>query len=506
MAPKKRTLDNEEPATTQESLSPSAKPIETFTALQNAVEAGDINDHAAQLLELMSAAECPSTPLLMRVRFLEFIGHVLAKVRDSSALKSIVASLVKIICGEDNSAPLLCATIRCFEGLGPVSTADSSFEFLARESVDILLQIILDREAFEENVRKAALSVLNALTESAFCCVVKKLLHWLSDEREDDEEEWIRGERHAAGSRLLRLALSPSMRKHWTESVQKDVLSLIQRLLFTVDVREFTQLMTIASSFSSVKDKGGAPLLEMFLATDDLEVGERWVESLAIIGKFVKDSATFDLTSILVKNGLLQKDLPVAGEHAVYLSRVLLLAARVTPSESAGPLVQYVSNQLDVLVGDGADVLCDFSILEAVLLSFVQLSKKQGPEVLAKLNDEAFRTHALTLAHSLDVFEAEALFAVKKMVEASEATLNEAELLACLLNCKNIATQFSDKRIPSAGITESWAAKVKLPVLKRGRQDAPSTGPLSNPNHRSNADQPKAKSRRFERGPAPRRR
>lgn len=508
MAPKRKQVDHESESSMTESALPSpSNPLETFNALQAAAESNTIHEHVPQILELMGAVESSATPLIMRVRFLEFIARYLSKISEGLALKKIVVSLVKLVSGDDTEEPLACAAIRCFECLGPVSTTDSNLEYLAREAVDILLQVTLDHGAFEFPVRKAAVVALDHLTDSAFRCVVTKLIHWISDDREDDDEEQLKKERQTALSRLLKLSLAPSMKKHWTEEMQTYTLSLIQRVLKVVDAREFTHLMRIASSLPMVKSKDGIPLLEMFVA-ENTNLTEQGAEALAIIGRHVKDSAEFDLSSFLENAGVFQGNMPSEGDAAVFFARAVLLAAKVSPPSTGGPLVAFVFRQLSAVIGDGSSVTCDFSVLEALLLSVVFLSKKNGSEVLSKLNEDHFTTAIAGLSKSLGSLDQYAIFAVKKMVQNKEGSAAEAELLACLSNCKNISACLSEKRIPSSAIHESWSGRAKLPMVKRGREEGPTDKKLPpHPGSSSHGnDQQRQRSHRTDKSGAQRRR
>eukprot|EP00796_Vickermania_ingenoplastis_P010236 gene10236-7175_t len=484
MAPKKKVAAEAHEAEVTNALPPAANPAETFSALQAAEDAGKVVEHIQQVLELMGSAESTATPLVMRVRFLEFIGRNLPKMAEQKeALKKIVASLVRVISNDATTGPPLYAAIR-FEGLGPVSTADNKLEVLAREGADVLLQVTLDHDAFDVTARKTAASTLDSLTESAFRYVVKKLLHWISDEREEDDEEVIRKERQTALSRLTRLALSPAMRKHWTEEMQLYTLPLIQSLFNIVDAREFAQLMHILSSFSLVKEKGGAPLLEMFAAVNP-NLTERGIESLAIIGKYVTETAVFDLVPLLM-DGVLGQDIPLCGEAAVYVSRVVLLASKVSPMESSATLLAYILRQLDLLVGDATSLSCDMSILEAFLLALVFISKKNGTEVLTKLNDEEFRKKLSTLAETLSGLEKKSLFAVKKLMQCGKGSINDATLLASISNCRIIVSHLSEKRLP-AGIVESWTGRAALPPCVTGKRPREENSAARHSHHASGA-------------------
>lgn len=212
----------EAPAAPAEPVPVTGTTTEMYSQLQSilASDSAKVNDYIPQTLELVAAAESADTPLLLRVRFLELIGQHVAAVRDNNALRKVVTSLVKIVGGPDNTPQLLTAAIQAFAGLGPVSVLDKNWEYLAREGADVLMQVMIDREAFPESVRQAASKSLDSLTSSAFRSVLAKLLHWLSLDREEDEEAQIQQERHMALTRLTRLIMQPSQRKHWTEETQ----------------------------------------------------------------------------------------------------------------------------------------------------------------------------------------------------------------------------------------------------------------------------------------------
>lgn len=463
--------DSADQSPTADALSPPSNPLEVFSSLQAAAESNTIQEHITHVLELMGAAEATTTPPLMRVRFLEFIARHMGKIGESAALKKIAASLVKIISSDEQTIdPILCTAICCFASLGPVSATDNSLEFLAREAVDILLQITLDHGAFSLTVRKAAIAALDSLTETAFRCVVTKLLHWLSDDREEDEDEQIRKERQNALSRLSRLAMAPSMRKHWTEEMQIYTLSLIQRIIQILNVKEFSNLMHVGSSLPLVREKDGLPLLEL-LISENQTLSDRAIESLAIVEKYVGTKAVYDLSTYLGRCSVFQKNIPRSGDSAIFLSRVLVLAAKTSPPEACGPLIDFVCSQLSLFTGDGRNLNFDFSVLEALLLSLVQLLKKNDAEVLIKISDEPFRSKLSVLQGTLADLSNFSLFAVKKSLQSGQANIQDAELLSCMENSKTIVAAILEKRIPSEAIQESWSGKTKLPVLKRSREE-----------------------------------
>ncbi|EPY27877.1 hypothetical protein STCU_05461 [Strigomonas culicis] len=326
---------------------------------------------------------------------------------------------------------------------------DKKWEYLSCEGSDILMQVMLDKEAFPEPARRAAATALDALVSTAFKSVIKKLVHWISDEREDDDPEQLQRERQLAVTRLTRMVTSATYRAHWTEELQSEVLDLIQRVLGTVDAREFTQLVRIVSHLPICKERHGVPLLELFLSKYDLN-SERHLESVTIIGRYVKEGAEFDLLPYLEKSKLLAKPLG-SDAHAVLLSRLVLLATRVATSDNAELLFEYVFGQLSALVGTDEALPDNLSVVEALLLAATNIARKKPAEVLHKLHEDALNVKMVSLVKAVEKVEPEAIFAVKKHVISHEVKHVDREVLATIHNIKLLAGAISSKHLPMDG-------------------------------------------------------
>ncbi|KPA85621.1 hypothetical protein ABB37_00025 [Leptomonas pyrrhocoris] len=460
----------------------SGSTTEIYSQLQTILSADSskVNYYLPQLLELVQASESAETPLLMRVRFVEFVGHHVSQVRDNNALRKVVTSLVKIVGGEDNTPQLLTAAVQAFAGLGPVSVVDKNWEYLAREGADVLMQVMIDREAFPESVRQAAAKSLDSLTNTAFRSVLAKLLHWLSLDREDDDEEQISKERHMALTRLSRVVMAPAMqRQHWNEEMEKYAEPLLQRVLGTVNMREFAQLARICASLPMNKSKGNLPLLEWYVSTHRLK-DERDVEAVAIIGRHIASTVEYDLTSALEAAGLLGNDVSGADDHSVSVAKVILLASRLAPAEAAEKLYTYVNNQVAAMMADMHATLTSFNLVtvEALLFAAVAVARKRPAEALQKLNNDAFNASAVAAAQAATTLHHEVVFAVKKAATNKEATAVDADAAASLLNIKTILEAFAAKRLPLAELHESWTRGANpMPAMKRSRDEPRGTMP-----------------------------
>ncbi|KAG5479034.1 hypothetical protein LSCM1_02877 [Leishmania martiniquensis] len=431
-----------------------------------------VNQYLPQILELVQAAESVETPILMRVRFLEFVGQHVAAVRDNNALRKVVTSLVKIVGGADNTPQLLTAAVQAFAGLGPVSVVDKNWEYLAREGADVLMQVMVDHDAFPESVRQAASKSLDSLTSSAFRSVLAKLLHWLSLDREEDDEEQVRKERHMALARLTRLVMAPSQRKHWSEETQLFAEPLLQRVLSTVDVREFSQLVRVTAHLPINHDKGNLPLLEWYVKTHRLN-DDRHIEAVAIIGRFVGSSVVYDLYSALEAAGITSRDIDASNERSVDTAKVVLLASRIATPEAAEKLYPYVFRQVTSMMSDMRATLTTANLItvEAFLFAAVALARKRSSEALQQLNDASFNARATSAAKAAVDVHHQVVFAVKKAAQTKEADAACANAVASLNNIKVITEAFAAKRLPLGEVKESWAGGPNsIPVAKRDRE------------------------------------
>lgn len=106
-----------------------------------------------------------------------------------------VNETINVITNAHLPPQLINGAIECIVALGSISTDDKRWETFAREGADILLQVQMDRDYFSEETRQCANKALDILASHSFKAVVTKLLHWMSDDREDDEVDHLARER-----------------------------------------------------------------------------------------------------------------------------------------------------------------------------------------------------------------------------------------------------------------------------------------------------------------------
>nr|CCC91348.1 conserved hypothetical protein [Trypanosoma congolense IL3000] len=472
------------PAVTCPSDTPqtSTSAAELYAKLQAAVaeDPAKINDFAQEVPQMFVEAEKADTPLLLRVRMLELFARHGQHLRDGNILKKVVTSLVKILSGPDNTQQLMVAAVQGIAALGPVSTLDKKWEYLSREGADVLMQVTIDEEGFAEPVRASASKALDTLVKTAFRSVVAKLLHWLSDDREAEEDEQLQKERRLAMTRLRKLSQTEAFRSQWTEEVQEYVLSLIIRVLSAVTAQEFAQLARIAASLPVVRDKNGLPLITAFLGQNKLNT-DRTLESLSIISQYVT-AVPYDVTPMLEEAGLLSTPVDGATPKGMWHAKVLLLAAKLATPENTDKMYGVLLEQLMRLLGDGSQLPEYLTTLEALLIGLTVLGQKKAIEFVKQLKDESFTAKCCRLLSLVEKMEPLVIYAVKRMMMKSEAGVKEMEILGACHNLRLILGSFSSNHIPMGQIVESWMQKHKLPVLKRGREAQSGTGAPAVPN------------------------
>ncbi|SCU72872.1 uncharacterized protein TEOVI_000445600 [Trypanosoma equiperdum] len=443
---------------------------ELYAVLQAAVaeDPAKVNDFAEEIAQTFVEAEKAETPLLLRVRMLEFFAKYGQHMRDGNALKKVVTSLVKILSGPDNTQQLLVAAVQGIAALGPVSMLDKKWEYLSREGADVLMQVMIDENGFAEPVRSAASKALDTLVSTAFRPVVTKLLHWLSDDREAEEEDQLQKERRTAMARLRKVAQTASFRPQWTEEIQEHVLALIIRVLSAVTITEFAQLARIAASLPSVEEKKGLPLLTAFLASTKLNT-DRALESLSLVAQHV-GAVTYDLTPMLDEAGLLSAPVDGTTVRGMWHAKLLLLAARSATPENTDTLYKTLLEHVMNLIGDGNTLPEYLTTLEALLLALTSVGQKKPLDFVKQLKDEQFTAKCRNMLAAVEKVEPLLIYAVKRLVQKSSAGAKEAEMLGSCHNLRIILSSFSSSHIPMGAITESWAHKHKLPVLRQGRE------------------------------------
>ncbi|CAD2218344.1 hypothetical protein AGDE_12164 [Angomonas deanei] len=345
--------------------------------------------------------------MFLRVRFLELVAQNMSHVRDESEsktfFKKLNQSLVNIISGEDNTPQLLSSALNCFGGFGPASIIQEQ-SFLAREASDILMQVALDTEAFDEPVRRTASEALNRLTQAALYPILEKLFYLISDSREVDDEEQLVKERRMAMNRIAKLVTSPALRTQWTEENQTNmVFTLVAAVMKSLNAEEFRQLMQSASRLPIVKEKHGAPLIEAFFKTCDLK-STRNLEAMTIVGQVLSPGVEFNFVEPLNAAGLLSKDVDLSSEHGVYHTRVLHLACQTATADNVEVLFRYVFAQLKKVVSAN-DIPASLSVLEALLLAAVVISAKNTKEPLKELDDDAFQASLSVLLEKVGEVE-----------------------------------------------------------------------------------------------------
>ncbi|CUG92942.1 Hypothetical protein, putative [Bodo saltans] len=416
----------------------------------------------------------------VRVKILNFVAQSI-KYYDAKVAKAVAQLSVKIIASDSFEDPAVIAAIKLFPALALIPTENRP-DYFAREGADVIIQVILDETAFSAPVRAVAKDALQALILSGFKSVLTKLIHLISDDREADEAEYVQKERTFAWETLLQLVKNKAAYgTQWTEEVQQHFLQCLAVVLHTVPKDEFAKLIEVASSLSVVRDQQFLPLLDSYLGGAKLD-GPRGLEGLSMISAVIPRGAITTLAEKVIKDQLVKK-IDFKGETTplqLAQIQVLVFAAKTASNEAALALMGEVLGAV-MLSGifEDASTCQSLALIEGLLLSMFYLSPKCGPMLLAALSDPTLGEKLTKTTEELTQLNKQVLFAVKKKVDASTATSDDAATLTVLANLEFLIAPLAKRQVPSlAAFVPSWEKTNKLPEIKRKATRADADEPL----------------------------
>jgi hypothetical protein len=417
----------------------------------------------------------------VRVKILNFIAQSV-KFYDAKVAKAVAQLSVKIIAGDSYEDPAVIAAIKLFPALALIP-AENRPDYFAREGADVIIQVILDETAFSAPVRAAAKDALQALILTGFKSVLTKLIHLISDDREADEADHVQKERTFAWETLLHLVKNKAVYgAQWTEEVQQHFLQCLAVVLHTVPKDEFAKLIEVASSLSVVRDQQFLPLLDSYLGGVKLD-GLRGLEGLSMIAAVIPRGAVVTTMAEKVIKDQLVKKIDFKGEATplqLAQIQVLVFAAKTASNEAALALMGEVLGAV-MLSGifEDASTCQNLVLVEGLLLSMFYLSPKCGPMLLAALSDPTLGEKLAKTTEELTQLNKQLVFAVKKKVDASTATTDDAATLTVLANLEFLIAPLAKRQVPSlAAFVPSWEKINKLPEIKRKASRADIDEPL----------------------------
>jgi hypothetical protein len=421
-------------------------------------------DEAEALISAVDACTKGDQQLLPHVvlRALHAIPAAIA-TNESLAGKALL-SLVNTLAAPTSNEALRQGAI---EGLAGVALKSTSKQIdVTREVADVLLQVSLPTSGFSDDVRKKARDLVNKqLIEACPKGVVGKMLHWLSDDREDDEAAQIDAERKVALAVLNNPVLS---RAPALAQIQQDeqIPKIAARVLSVVSAHQFYRLLPVISNFVAASESSAAAVVDAVCGAK-CDSDKNW-ESLYSISRYLpkglKTDAPFDkLSATVSKKTSLEGD----ADSVARMLKAFVAACQLVTSESA-PKKVGVAKELAARVLGSAELSANLTFVEAALLSLAALARDEE-SVKAAIDDSlAASLNALVSGQIAPQFD-KYVYAVKKEGRQN-ARPHDHIAIACLENIKLIGGKLAEKQsIPQAGISPSWLSTRKsLPVVASG--------------------------------------
>ena len=357
------------------------------------------------------------------------------------------------------------------EGLAGVAAKSTTKQVdVTREVCDVLLQVSLQGSGFTDQVRKTAKEqVTKKLIEACPKGVVGKMLHWLSDDREDDTAEQIDAERKLA----LNILHLPSLsRAPALTQIQQDeqIPKIAARVLSVVSAHQFYRLLPVIANFVSGTEASSVAVADA-VTGNKCDAEKNW-ESLYALYKYLpkglKTDTPFEKLSAIVskKNALDQGSVDNLGKLLKAFATSCQLASNDVASKKAG-----VAKDLLVKVLKHKEYSTNYSIVEASVLALASLLRDDES---AKANvDDSLAKSLSGLVEEITPMLDKFVYAVKKEGRQN-AKPSYYIAIAVLENLKTVCSKLAEKQhISQAGIIFSWNnSKKSLPVVASGAKGA----------------------------------
>jgi hypothetical protein len=440
--------------------------VEDLEAITN-LFAGETKDTAAGLphfKNLLASVAAPETNVVLRVKILQALATY-GYLFEETSLREIMEAIVKVLSTQDDSAILVqalktlvtfskkCVEIKCKKA-----------EFVVRESLDLLMQLHLDTER-PEAVRQAAANGLPHLAAVDFRAVVMKLFHWLSDDRGEEDMEYLATERQFALETLSRFVLDKAYESQWTDDVfQSLVTKFLTVALPNITFKEFNLLVPAMMALPQVKAGHGTPLLDAILAPSLKFKDDRLVDMLLIVASHLPKGTVHD--------GLAQRLFQESSTKSTGLGKVVVYGARFCSDAVAEKNFPLVSASLTRVVPNPPALGFQVTDLEGILVSMALLGNKAAIPYIDYTATESVKASVTALKAFLEDFLQKVTFSVKRLALANQATAHHASLLTSLSTCVELLGEMGASKVPSPLTAPSWERKCQLPKVKRSSVDA----------------------------------
>lgn len=440
-----------------------------YGMVHDLIEANEVSRFVAEGAELMSTIIAgvagPASPVNVRVKCLGIIGDY-SGLFDTNIVRKATASIVKVISGEDNTVPLLLAAVQAIERICSKASPELA-DAVARDAVDVLLQVYLDEASFPALVRQAAIETGKRLTRRHFRSVTLRLVQWMADERAEDDADVIARERALALDILAETMSSTAFVSTLNEGLQRHLLQIVAGTFATVTADEFGRLMAILTRLPVVQQSQCKELLE--LVVSKARPNMRGFETVCIAARFVPQGTKCDAITTFLINDLYRM---AENAEGVWMAKAMVVAARAATAASAEKLFTEAALRLDLFAPVVPGQLpTNLTQIEALMMVIATLAVQCGASYLRLTSDQTFQQRLETLRGAVAATLPLVSFAVKKAIGDGSATQELALVRTCLSNVAELCAQFVSRRLPTVA-KASWERPSELPaVAKRKRDD-----------------------------------
>ena len=429
-----------------------------YEAFQAAIGSGENDKAAAPYKALVAAVNDKTVNPLLRMKALKCIsGHGgLFEAQLKDTMKAIVTSL-----SEEDDEAIQSAAVEAIVGFSKSCTLNKSKkgEFVVRESTDVLMQLAID-ESRSEAIKKAANDGIIAMVACDFKAVITKQLHWLSDDREDDNQEYLAKERSFALDKLSTFARGSQLSNEWTDELVASMFKYFTVVFPTITLPEYTRLIAIVVAIPQVK-KDPTPLVDVVLSGKYKD--DRLLEMLVVLGSHLPKTFKHDSLATRLFSEL-SKFTGESNAANTLIAKGAVIASRAITEAAAAKVVPSVVTAVKTAIGNPENI----TALEGLLIAFNTVGYLQTIPFKETLDKDEWIASVNALLDRIKEMQPQLLFAVKKKVNDGTATQKDAVALLTLDSIATILKAHAAKEIASTVTTlPSWERKAVLPKIKK---------------------------------------
>lgn len=413
---------------------------------------------AEEMAALVAAIENTTVLPHIRSKAITVLGQHAAS-QEPAVMNKTVSALVTVLGSTEATPPLNVACLNALTTLaGKLKTKQVEY---IKEVTDTFLQVSMEENGYPENVRTVAKESIQAMLKLNPTGVITKLLHWISDEREADDVEYVAKERQVAFSMLEHLITTPSHGATWNDEAQNTVFRYMKLVIPVVSADQLSSLGKIAAHLPIVKASNGKLLLDAMLQHFKPEVLKTY-QMMILINPHVSRTASCDelaskLFPLAVQH-LVTRD-QTTGVTPIAFAKVLCFASRLvsaTAAETYLPTAFEVFNQMPI---------DDWTIVEAVLQCIGHLAHKNSVAALPRLKDDAeFATRVANVQATLEPMRVKVNASMHYLMK-QHATMSpqHGEMFHCLQHVHAQLEAFHNKVLPQLSTPVSWETRRPLP-------------------------------------------